>query len=52
MEKRSGTDLIEELNEAPLSRFHSRIIFTSGMGFFTDAYDLFIIGTASALIAK
>lgn len=52
MEQQSGLDLIEELNEAPLSRFHSKIIFTSGMGFFTDAYDLFIIGTASVLIAK
>ena len=40
------------LDEAPLSRFHSRAIVTAGLGFFTDAYDLFIIGTASALIAK
>jgi PHS family inorganic phosphate transporter-like MFS transporter len=47
-----NSDLIDELNEAPLSRFHTKAIFTSGMGFFTDAYDLFIIGTASALISK
>ena len=45
-------DLIDALNEAPISRFHTKAIFTSGMGFFTDAYDLFIIGTASTLIAK
>ena len=45
-------DLIEALNEAPISRFHTKAIFTSGLGFFTDAYDLFIIGTASALISK
>ncbi len=45
-------DLIDALNEAPVSRFHTKAIFTSGMGFFTDAYDLFIIGTASTLIAK
>ncbi len=44
--------LSEALDEAPLSRFHTRAIFTAGMGFFTDAYDLFIIGTASTLIAK
>ncbi len=44
--------LSEALDEAPLSRFHSRSIVTAGLGFFTDAYDLFIIGTASALIAK
>ncbi|ACU53293.1 major facilitator superfamily MFS_1 [Acidimicrobium ferrooxidans DSM 10331] len=40
------------LDEAPLSRFHTRSIFVAGMGFFTDAYDLFIIGTATTLIAK
>ncbi len=40
------------LDDAPLSRFHSRAIVTAGMGFFTDAYDLFIIGTATTLIAK
>jgi MFS family permease len=45
-------DLIDALNEAPVSQFHTKAIFTSGMGFFTDAYDLFIIGTASTLIAK
>ena len=40
------------LDDAPLSRFHSRTIVTAGMGFFTDAYDLFIIGTATTLIGK
>jgi MFS transporter, PHS family, inorganic phosphate transporter len=44
-------EVIEAINEARLSRFHSKAIFVSGMGFFTDAYDLFIIGTASTLIA-
>jgi PHS family inorganic phosphate transporter-like MFS transporter len=38
------------IDEAPLSRFHSRSVVVAGMGFFTDAYDLFIIGTASVLI--
>jgi PHS family inorganic phosphate transporter-like MFS transporter len=42
----------EALDEAPLSRFHSRAVVTAGLGFFTDAYDLFIIGTASTMIAK
>ncbi len=46
------TTLSEALDEAPISRFHSRAIVTAGLGFFTDAYDLFIIGTASAMIAK
>jgi len=42
--------VIEALDEAPLSRFHLRAVLTAGTGFFTDAYDLFIIGTALALI--
>jgi PHS family inorganic phosphate transporter-like MFS transporter len=46
------TDVATALDEAPLSRFHTRAIVTAGMGFFTDAYDLFIIGTATTLIAK
>jgi PHS family inorganic phosphate transporter-like MFS transporter len=29
-----------------------RAVLASGMGFFTDAYDLFVIGIASALITK
>jgi MFS transporter, PHS family, inorganic phosphate transporter len=45
-------DLITALDEASLSRFHLRAVLASGMGFFTDAYDLFVIGIASALIAK
>jgi len=31
------------LDEAPTSRFHRRAVLISGMGFFTDAYDLFVI---------
>ena len=37
-------DLIAELDEASLSKFHLRAVLVSGMGFFTDAYDLFVIG--------
>ena len=47
-----SNDLITALDEASLSRFHLRAVLVSGMGFFTDAYDLFIIGIASTLIAK
>ena len=46
-----SNDLIASLDEAPLSRFHLRAAVVSGMGFFTDAYDLFVIGIASTLIA-
>jgi MFS transporter, PHS family, inorganic phosphate transporter len=45
-------DLAASLDEAPLGRVHLRAVVASGMGFFTDAYDLFVIGVASALIAK
>ena len=45
-------NLVEALDEASLSRFHLRAVLVSGMGFFTDAYDLFVIGIASTLVAK
>jgi len=49
----SGTeDLIGALDEVSLSKFHLRTAFVSGMGFFTDAYDLFVIGVASTLIKQ
>jgi MFS transporter, PHS family, inorganic phosphate transporter len=50
-ETRSG-DLMGALDEASLSRFHLRAVLVSGMGFFTDAYDLFVIGIASTLIKQ
>jgi PHS family inorganic phosphate transporter-like MFS transporter len=45
-----GTSVTDQLNEAPSSRFHRRTVIISGVGFFTDAYDLFVIGTAAALV--
>ncbi|MHB1986946.1 MAG: MFS transporter [Acidimicrobiales bacterium] len=45
------SSLTELLDEAPLSRFHRRAVIVSGIGFFTDAYDLFVISTVSALTA-
>jgi MFS transporter, PHS family, inorganic phosphate transporter len=38
------------LNDAPRSRFHRRAVVISGMGFFTDAYDLFVISTVAVLV--
>jgi PHS family inorganic phosphate transporter-like MFS transporter len=46
-----GATVIDLLNEAPTSKFHRRTVIISGVGFFTDAYDLFVIGTAAALVA-
>jgi MFS family permease len=39
------------LDEAPVSRFHARAVLVSGVGFFTDAYDLFVISTVATLVA-
>jgi MFS transporter, PHS family, inorganic phosphate transporter len=39
-----------ELDNSGITRFHWKIMFVSGMGFFTDAYDLFIIGVALTLL--
>jgi MFS transporter, PHS family, inorganic phosphate transporter len=44
--------LTNALDEAPISRFHLRAVLVSGMGFFTDAYDLFVIGIAATLIKQ
>jgi MFS family permease len=38
------------LDEAPRSRFHLRTVVVSGAGFFTDAYDLFVIATVATLV--
>lgn len=38
------------LDETGVTRYHWRTVLTSGMGFFTDAYDLFIIGTVTTLL--
>ena len=45
-----GPTVSQLLDEAPISRFHHRAVLISGMGFFTDAYDLFVIGTVAALV--
>ena len=45
-------DLLAALDEASPSRFHLRAVLVSGWGFFTDAYDLSVVGIASTLITK
>lgn len=47
----SVKDLLAQLDNSNLSRFHWKAMITSGMGFFTDAYDLFIIGVVNAILA-
>ena len=36
--------------EKRMSKFHWRIVITAGVGFFTDAYELFIIGVVTAIL--
>jgi MFS family permease len=48
----SGTDLLARMDEAELNGLHWKIMFISGMGFFTDAYDLFIIGVVMEMLKK
>jgi MFS transporter, PHS family, inorganic phosphate transporter len=40
----------QTLDDAKINRFQLKIMFVSGMGFFTDAYDLFVIGIVVALL--
>jgi MFS family permease len=45
-------EMLERLDNAPTSREHWKIMFISGMGFFTDAYDLFVIGIVATLVTS
>jgi MFS family permease len=40
----------KDLDESGITPLHWKIMFVSGMGFFTDAYDLFIIGVVLTLL--
>src|SRR5260370_37218707 len=40
----------DTLADAKINKFQLKIMFVSGMGFFTDAYDLFVIGIVVALL--
>jgi PHS family inorganic phosphate transporter-like MFS transporter len=42
--------MLRVLDSSRVSRFQWKILFVAGMGFFTDAYDLFVIGVAVSLI--
>ncbi len=47
---RSMQEILDQLDNSGLSRFHWKAMITSGMGFFTDAYDLFIISVVNSLL--
>src|SRR5579883_970156 len=43
-------EILARLDNSRLSRFHWKAMITSGMGFFTDAYDLFIISVVNSIL--
>ena len=43
-------ELLAQMDEAPTGWEHWKILITAGMGFFTDAYDLFIIGVVVSMV--
>jgi PHS family inorganic phosphate transporter-like MFS transporter len=44
--------VLAQLDEAGACSEHWKILITAGMGFFADAYDLFVIGVAAVLITS
>jgi Na+/melibiose symporter-like transporter len=46
----SPQSLLSALDDSKVTRFQWKVMFVAGMGFFTDAYDLFVIGVVVALI--
>jgi len=47
-----SSDVLEQMDSSKITPHHWKILFISGMGFFTDAYDLFIIGVVMALLKE
>ncbi|EMD33978.1 hypothetical protein CERSUDRAFT_117495 [Gelatoporia subvermispora B] len=41
---------LAEIDEAPFSWFHVKVSLVAGVGFFTDAYDIFAINIASTML--
>src|ERR1022692_4788037 len=46
----SPRSAFETLDDSKVTRVQWKIMFISGMGFFTDAYDLFVIGIVVVLL--
>lgn len=45
-----AASVLERLDAQHVTRLHWKIMLISGMGFFTDAYDLFIIGVVMSIL--
>ncbi|MGH3170434.1 MAG: MFS transporter [Trebonia sp.] len=50
MSETRTSSLGAQLDEAALNKTHMRTVLVAGMGFFADAYDLFVIGIVSTLL--
>jgi PHS family inorganic phosphate transporter-like MFS transporter len=50
MSSKNKLDSVEALDNAEFSTFHWKMVLTAGVGFFTDAYDLFVIGVVLAVL--
>ena len=48
----SSEEALKQLDESPMSGFHFKTVIVAGMGFFTDAYDLFVIGVVSVILTQ
>ncbi len=48
--RQDTSGITESINNASLGLFHYKTLLISGMGFLTDAYDLFIISTVLSLL--
>jgi len=46
----ASPNAFQQLDDSKISRFQVKTMFVSGMGFFTDAYDLFVIGIVVSLL--
>jgi MFS family permease len=46
----SETDILSRMDDSKITKQHWKVMFISGMGFFTDAYDLFIIGVVMSIL--
>src|ERR1700684_3572738 len=46
----ASPNAFQALDDSKITRFQIKTMFVSGMGFFTDAYDLFVIGIVVSLL--
>ncbi|KAJ8762807.1 hypothetical protein K2173_022936 [Erythroxylum novogranatense] len=50
--RNSGNELLANLDEAKTQLYHVKAVVIAGMGFFTDAYDLFCISLVTKLLGR